>query len=246
MTTGQDVRIGRLGLGQSWLRPQVRAWDVSVAGPNGERIAIERIRVHPAVSTSWLRGDPALVVALRSALGEIDGTVVLGAQPAFDGTLRGVALALLPLQDVAPGLSLDGKIDADLDVAVREAGTEGSVAFEAKDGSLTMPVLPIGLPFEKLTGTFELGGESLVKVDAFDLQGPVIALTASGTVGKGATSDLAPLALTARIEAREPAVRSLLSSQGVALDANGTAAVEIQGTLGSPSFVPARGDGRAG
>ena len=244
--TGARVAIGDLGLGLSWLAPQLRASKVEITWPGAKPFAFDRLRVRPAFSTSWLRGRPALVVAVASALGEADGTVVVGAEPSFDGELHNVSLALLPLQDVAAGAQLDGRADATIDLQMAEVGPQGSVRFEAKNGSLTLPMLPIGVPFEKLSGDLALGGDFVAKLASLDLAGPLVSLTASGTIGKGATTELSPLALQARIEAREPAVRQMLQSQGVALDANGGAAVTIGGTLGAPSVVSARGPGRAG
>jgi len=244
--TGARVAIGRLGLGVAWFAPQLRAADVDVTWPGGVHVSFEGVRVHPAWSLSWLRGKPALVVALRSPLGELDGTVVGGAAPSFDGELRNVSLALLPLQDLAAGTQLDGRVDAQLDVQMAEAGPQGTVHFDAKQGSLTLPVIPIGVPFDSLRGDVTLGGEMLATLSAFELAGPLVGLTASGTIGHSPALPLAPLALSARIEAREPTVRSMLQSQGVALDASGAAAVEISGTLGSPKIVPVRGSGRAG
>jgi len=244
--TGARVAIGGLDLGMSWLAPQIRASQVQVTWPGAKPVAFDSLRVHPALSTSWFRGAPALGIAVTSAMGEADGTVVVGALPAFDGTLHNVSLALLPIGDIAAGTSIDGRADATIDLAMSEAGPQGTVQFEAKNGSLTLPVLPIGVPFEKLTGDLELGGDVVAKLASFDLAGPLVALTASGTIGKGATTQLSPLTLQARIEAREPAVRSMLQQQGVALDANGGAAVTIGGTLGAPDIVPARGPGRAG
>ena len=239
--TGARVTIGRLGLGVAWFAPQLRAWDVNVAWPSGKAASFQSIRVQPAWSTAWLRGAPALRIGLRSPLGEVDGTVIGGAEPSFDGELRQVSLALLPLQEIAAGTQLDGRVDAQLDVTIAEAGPQGRAHFEATQGSLTLPLLPIGVPFDKLSGDLALGGDTLAVLSAFDLAGPLVALTASGTVGRNANPDLAPLALKAHIEAREPALRSMLQSQGVALDANGAAAVEIGGTLGSPEIVPAHG-----
>lgn len=238
--TGARVTIGRLDLRMTWLAPRLRAWDVNVTWPSGSSASFQSIRVQPAWSTAWLRGVPALLIALRSPAGEVNGTVIGGAEPSFDGKLRQVLLAALPLQQLAAGVQLDGRVDAQIDVTITEAGPQGSAHFEATQGSLTLPLLPIGVPFDKLSGDLVLGGDALAVLNAFDLAGPLVALTASGTVGRNASPDLAPLALKARIEAREPAVRSMLQSQGVALDASGAAAVEIGGTLGSPEIVPAR------
>ena len=238
--SGARVTIGRLGLGVAWFAPQLRASDVDVAWPSGKTASFQSIRVHPAWSAAWLRGTPALVIELRSPLGEVDGTVISGSSPSFDGELRNASLALLPFQGIAAGTQLDGRVDARLDVTIAEAGPQGRVHFEAKQGSLTLPLLPIGVPFDKLSGDLALGGDSLAVLDAFDLAGPLVTLTASGTVGRNANPNLAPLALKARIEARDPTVRSMLQAQGVALDASGAAAVEIGGTLGNPEVVPAR------
>ena len=244
--TGARVSIGRLSLGITWFAPELKARNVDVTWPSGQHASFERIRVHPAWSLSWLRGRPALGVALRSPLGELQGTVIGGAAPSFDGEVRNVSLALLPLEDLAAGTQLDGRVDAQLDVQMAEAGPQGTVRFEAKGGSLTLPLLPIGLPFDTLSGDIALGGDLLAKLNAFDLAGPLVGLTASGTIGRNAALPLSPLALSARIEAHEPAVRSMLQSQGVTLDASGAAAVEISGTLGTPQVVPTRGSGRAG
>jgi type II secretion system protein N len=244
--TGTRVTIRRLGLGFGWFAPQLIAADVDVTWPSGQHASFKRARVRPAWSLSWLRGNPALVIALRSELGELDGTVIGGAAPSFDGELRNVSLALLPLQDLAAGTQLDGRVDAQLDVQMAEAGPQGTVHFDAKQGSLTLPLLPIGVPFDSLRGDIALGGDLLAKLTAFDLAGPLVGLTASGTIGRSPTLDLSPLALSARIQAREPTVRSMLQAQGVAFDASGAAAVEISGTLSSPKIVPLRGPGRAG
>ncbi len=244
--TGTRVTIGGLGLGATWFAPQVRASGVELTWPGGQRAAFDDVRMHPAWSLSWFRGAPAIVVALRSPLGELAGTAVGGNYPSFDGTLKNVSLALLPLQDIAAGTQLEGRVDAQIDVQMAEAGPQGTVHFDAVQGSLTLPLLPIGVPFDKLSGDVALGGDQLASLNAFNLDGPLVALTASGTIGQAPVTHLAPLALSARIEAREPAVRSMLQSQGVALDASGAAAVEIGGTLNSPQIIPSRGPGRAG
>jgi len=238
--TGTRVAIGRLDLRMTWLAPRLRAWDVNVTWPGGRSVFFQSIRVQPAWSTAWLRGAPALRIALRLPPGEVIGTVIGGAEPSFDGNLRQMSLALLPLQEIAPGVQLDGRVDATIDVTITEAGPQGSARFEAKQGSLVLPLLPIGVPFDELSGDLALGGDTLAVLNAFALAGPLVTLTASGTVGRDADTHLAPLALKARIEARDPAVRSMLQSQGVALDARGAAVVEIGGTLGSPEIVPAR------
>lgn len=240
-TTGTRVSIGRLGLGIAWLGPQLRAWDVAVTTPAGRRIPIERLRVHPAWSLSWLRGMPSLVVAVRSPLGEIDGTVRIGPQPAFDGTLKSFDLAQIPLDLVAPGASLDGRGDATIDLAMGEAGAEGTARFDVTQGSFGLPMFPIGVPFDGVHGDVVLGGETLAKIDAFELTGPLIQVWAKGTLGQAPAATLAQLALEAQIEVRDANVRSMLQGQGVRLGADGKASLSVGGTLGDPQVQTATG-----
>jgi len=244
---GSPVRIGRFGLGVTWLAPELRAWDVDATLPGGQRIQLERLRVHPAWSLSWLRGRPSLGVALRAPAGEVDGTVTLGSEPAFRGELRNVRLAELPIASYAAGASLDGLARADLDLALTEAGPVGTVKLDAEKGSVTVPMLPIGVPFDTLKGDVELGSaDALAKIGALDVVGPLVSISANGTVGRAPVTQAAPLALHAKLKVGEPSLRSMLTSQGVALDANGEAEIEIGGTLGEPLPQPVRGRGRAG
>jgi type II secretion system protein N len=242
--TGARVDIGRLDLGLVWVTPELRAEDVDVAWPGGRRLRFERLRVRPAWSTSWLRGHPALVLALRSSEGEVDGTVVAGGEPAFRGTLRQVELGQIPLDEWAPGASLAGRADAELDLAIAADGPRGSARFTVGDGSLSLPLLPIGVPFESLRGELVLGGESLAKIAALDLVGPLVGFSAQGTIGRAPEATMAPLAIDARLDVREPTVRTLLRGQGIVLDAEGKAAVTIGGTLGSPEPQAAPRSGR--
>lgn len=238
--TGARVSIGRLGLGVAWLGPQLRAWDLDVTTPGGRRIPIDRLRVHPAWSMSWLRGVPSVVVAVRSPLGEIDGTLRIGAQPAFDGELKHFDLAQLPLDLVAPGASLDGRGNATIDVAIGDAGAGGTARFDVTQGSFGVPMLPIGVPFDGLHGDLQLGGDVLAKIEAFELTGPLLQVSAKGTLGQAAATTLAPLALEAQIEVRDANARSLLQAQGVRLGPDGKASLTIGGTLGDPQVQTGR------
>ena len=126
----------------TWFAPRLRAWDVNVTWPGGRSRLLPEHPRPPAWSLAWLRGAPALRIALRLPPGEVSGTVIGGAEPSFDGDLRQVSLALLPLQEIAPGVQLDGRVDATIDVTITEAGPLGSARFEAKQGSLVLPLPP--------------------------------------------------------------------------------------------------------
>jgi type II secretion system protein N len=233
-TTGVPVHIGRVGLGIGWLAPELRAWDVDATLPSGKHLVLKRLRVRPAWSLSWLRGAPAAVIALRSPIGEIDGTVTMGREYGFTGELRQVQLGELPIGGLAPGAAFDGLANGQIDVRFTAERPAGSIQLDATKGSLTLPLLPIGVPFDALKAGIVLGGEHLAKIDVLDLQGPLVALTASGTIGQAPEAAAAPLALHAKVAVRDPSMRSVIASQGVGLDGNGEAELEIGGTLGDP------------
>jgi type II secretion system protein N len=232
--TGVPIKIRKVGFGLTWLAPELRAWDVDATLPSGRHVVLSRLRVHPAWSFSWLRRSPAFVVALRSPSGEIDGTVTFGREYGFDGELRGVHLGELPIDALAPGAGLDGVATGKIDLAWSDAAPVGSILLDAEKGSVTFPLLPIGIPFDTLHGAIQLGGAALAKIDAFELHGPLAALSASGTIGSAPVAAAAPLAVHAKVAVKDPSVRSLFTSQGVLLDAKGEAEVDLGGTLGAP------------
>ncbi len=110
--TGARVAIGRLDVGVTSWAPQLRARDVDVAWPSGKSASFQSFRVRPAWSMAWLRGTPALVIEARSPLGRVNGILIGGTEPSFDGELQQVSLAMLPLQEIAAGTQLDGRADA--------------------------------------------------------------------------------------------------------------------------------------
>jgi type II secretion system protein N len=234
--TGARATVGGLGFSISWLRPQLVARNVELHWPGGFAFALDRARIGPALSPSWLRGQPSLALSLDTKLGRLAGTARIGTAPAFRGELRGVALDKLPLDAFAPGLQLGGALDADLDLRAAGALPEGTAHLAGRNGSISLPNLPIGLPFAKLDADLALGGAALVAIQSLTLDGPLVAGSGSGTIGRGVSIDDSPLALDLRIDAREPSLRQLLASEGLAIGADGTAHLEIGGTLASPSL----------
>jgi type II secretion system protein N len=233
--TGARVTVGSLEVSLIALLPAVQARGVQVTWPGGAQLALDRVRVRPAWSLSWLRGDPSLALSLRKAGGSVDGTLRLGATPGFRGDVEKLDLALLPPALLGgSGLALDGKLDADLDLRMAELGPEGTLSLHAAGGSFSLPSLPVGIPYEKIDGDLVLGGDALVTIGSLVVDGPMLAGRASGTVGRGPTPPLAPISIDARIELREPALRGMLSGSGVTLGPDGAADVTIGGTLTSP------------
>ena len=237
--TGRTVHIGRMTIGLTWLVPELRGWDVDATLADGRSLHFDRIRVRPAWSLSWLHGAPALALALRAPIGEADGTLTLGSEPGYTGVLRDVQLGKLPIDALAPGTTLDGRASGDFDLRMRDGRPVGTAKLDAKQGSVTLPLLPIGVPYDSLGASVALGGDVLARIDSLDLAGPLVSLAANGTIGQAPVATAAPLALTAKLTVRDPSMRSVIGSQGVPLDANGEANVQIGGTLGAPEPRPA-------
>ncbi|HSJ96961.1 MAG TPA: type II secretion system protein GspN, partial [Myxococcota bacterium] len=235
--TGSRVEIADLDIDVIALLPALHARDVAITTPGGRMLRLDRVRARPAWSLSWLRGDPSLVVALRAGQGRIDGTVRLGEAPGFRGDLAEVDLALLPQAlPGSPGLALDGRLGGELDLRMGEVGPEGTLALRATEGSLSLPDFPIGVPYQSIAAEATLGGDALLTIGSLVVDGPMLALDASGTVGHGPAPGLSPLALQARLDVREPALRDMVAGAGVALGPDGRADLAIGGTLSAPEL----------
>lgn len=235
--TGARVEIADLELNVIALLPSLHAREVAVTTPGGTRVRLDRMRVRPAWSLSWLRGAPALALSLRAGTGRVDGTLRLGRTPGFAGDLEQVDLRQLPLTVLADyGVSLDGKLGGEVDLRMGEQGPEGDLKLHAADGSLALPGLPIAVPFERLAAEATLGGDALARIATLTLDGPMVSLEANGTVGHAPNPAFAPLSLQGRVQVREPALRDLVADAGVALGSDGAANLAIGGTLAAPEL----------
>lgn len=218
----------------SLLGPGLRATGLDVTFADGGRFTADDARVRPAWSTSWLRGRPALHVDLRAAQGHAVGTLVLGAEPGFDGRLEEVDLARLPLEAALPGLSLDGTAHATVDLRRMPAGPRGSFDLTASGGSVALPGFPVALPFETLTAKAELTDEALARDLDVDLQGPMLTAKIRGTVGQAPLVAGAPLDLQLTMKVVDPSLRPMLAGTGLRFAPDGTAEMRLTGTIGRP------------
>jgi type II secretion system protein N len=239
--TGSQVEIGSLGIDVISLLPALHARDVTVTAPGGTPLRLDRVRARPAWSLSWLRGHPSVALSLRAGASRVDGVARLGDAPGFQGELADVDLKLIPAAALGGvGVSIDGKLGGTLDLRLAEAGPEGELDLRAVDGSVSLPNLPIGVPYESIEAQASLGGDELARIAKLVVDGPMLAVDASGTVGRGPAPTLAPLALQAHVEVREPALRDLFAGTPVVLGPDGSADVSIGGTLAAPQLGSGR------
>lgn len=236
--TGAQISFADLSPYLSIAGPGFEASDVRIVGSDGTRFDFDRMRVRPAWSMAWLRLAPALHIDIDGPLGRVVGTAVVdAATPAFDGELEGVDLARLPVAALWPDLTLSGSLDADIELAQTEGAPapEGKVVFEARDGDIGASGLPMGLPYETLTGELELGGESLVRIVTLKAVGPLLNADATGEIGMDEYFVRAPLDVEIQIQA-EPSMAPAMRSMGLPVDANGAATVHIAGSPSAPEM----------
>lgn len=233
--SGARIAIAELAPRVSPLGPALEARGVSAELPDGTRLRLDRARLRPAWSLSWLRGAPALAVDLAAPEGRLHGTLYAGGEPGFDGALEGVVLKDLPLEAWVPDLALDGLADADVDVVRGEAGPTGRVALHAREGSVGLPGLPVALPFARFEADAELGADGrLLRVERLVLDGPMLAVEGEGELGAAARVEAAPLSGHVRLDVRESGVRPMIQGLGIRLDRDGRAEATLSGTLGQP------------
>jgi type II secretion system protein N len=231
--TGSRVTFGAFGLSLVRWGPGFAANGVEVVSADGTRLSFDRIGVRPALSFSWLRGDPALATEMESPRGDVSGVMTFGGSPGFTGRMHDLDLEQLPQQRTGAALQLKGRADADIDVVMRDDGPEGSVEFEARDGLLTHPELPLPMPFSKLTGEIDLGGQHFAEIRSFALESPLASGHASGTIGKAAAFANAPLDLALEFTV-SGAIQGSLRAQGVSVGNSGEIRVAVSGTPTRP------------
>ncbi len=231
--SGARITLGPVSLSLVRWAPGLAAQGVSIAQRDGTRVDLDRLGVRPALALAWFAGNPAFATEVESARGGASGVVTFGDAPGFAGTLRGVDLEQLPQHRIGAPLRLKGLVDADLDVTLREAGPEGDVEFEARDGLLTHPNLPLPMPFQKLTGQLDLGGEAWAAIRSLELASPLASGHASGTIGRSSAFATAPLHLEIELTV-SGAVQGSLRSQGVAIGHDGQIRVNVSGTPTRP------------
>ncbi len=210
--TQSEVRIAELAPRFSLRGPGLAAVGVTAIPRAGSRIQLERAFLRPAWSAAWLRGDLAL---------HLD--------------LTGVELATLPLAAALPGASMRGEAEIGLDLVLGQESSEGSSRFDARDGSLELPGLPVPLPFTRFAGELRYGGESLVELENATLSGPLVSLLASGKLGRGASVETSPLLLDLEIAA-QPGLRAPLEAAGIALAPDGKRKLQVTGTPARPEI----------
>ena len=232
--TGASVSLDDLDGGISVGGPSLSARNLLLRWPDRRELLLERARVRPAWSFSWLRGEPALHLEVEGPAGRAAGTVWQIPDLAFAGRVRGVELSLLPVDPLADPLPLLGRLDAEIDLRAGPNGPTGSIRFETRDGSIALPQIPFGIPFQEVRGEIERAESGLIEVREFELSGPMLSATAQGSIGAGHRPEEGTLDLEGELVVVDPAVRQMVEPYGVRFDPDGVARFRVSGTLSRP------------
>ncbi len=218
--------------------PAMQARGVRASFPAAKTLSLDRVLVRPAWSTVWFQGGRAFYVEIDSPNGAAMGVFESGERLSFDGSVQNLDLQQLALIDRLPSEAIggiEGRMDATFSLQMGELGPQGPMSFELHDGSLAIPNMPIALPYQKISGEIELGGDAFLTIESLTLEGPIASGTGSGTIAQAASFDLAPLQLEFKLNVK-PALASGARAAGLRVDRKGDTTVRITGTVSAPSL----------
>ena len=187
---------------------------------------------------AWLSGRPRLRIFADSALGRIDGVLVLGSEPAFEGRVERVTIERLPLRLAAAGIRVAGELTAIADVSLDPGGTlRGRIDFESPALQIEAALLPIPLRFSRAAGTLSILESGATRIESVSLEGEQLRGSLEGEIGLVHHSQPPPLALDADFEILDPELRALAQAAQLPIGTDGRAALRIGGTAALPTFA---------
>jgi len=243
--SGARVDVPNLAPALTARGPVLRALDVTIEHPAVNRVQLFELEIAPRLSMSWFGGDPTLRLWAQSGLGNIDGVLRLGSEPAFLGNVSEVELSRLPLRLDASGVRFRGVLFADADVALDPNGTlRGQVDFVSPSLNIQSVLLPIEIPFTHAEGRIEILESGATRISSIVLEGDVVEAELSGEIGLVHRSQSPPIELTAHIRVIDTMLRQLAPSAGLQLSGNGEADIRVGGTLDTPRIMSSQGQAR--
>ncbi len=240
--SGARVDVPNLAPAFTARGPVLRARGVTIEHPAVDRVLLRELEIAPRFSTSWLGGDPTLRVWAQTGLGDVDGVLRLGGEPAYRGRVSEVEIDRLPLRLDATGVRLSGRIEADADVALDPNGTlQGRVDFESPNLTIQSTQLPLAIPFTGARGGIEILESGATRIDSVVLEGEVVEGELSGEIGLVHRSQSPPLDMTGHLVIHDRTLRQLAPGAGLLLSPDGEADIRVSGTIDAPRITTVGG-----
>ncbi len=235
-STGSRVTIQGFGPRFQLAGPGVEMTGVRITGADGTTWSIDRARLRPAWSLSWLRLEPALHTRIEVPGGLAEGVFTLAEPLAWRGRLSDVDLARLPVASLWPGAAFSGTLEGRIDLHSSPLGPDGIVRLEATGGTLSLPGVPAAVPFDQLTAALKLGEKFLFRIQSLRIQSPLFSASVKGSFTRGRS--LAESGVNLQIQLTvEHALRPALKDANIRVSADGRATVRIGGTVVSPVIL---------
>ncbi len=216
--------------------PGIEITGMRISTLDGTTWSIDRARVRPAWSLSWLRFEPAVHTRVEVPGGLAEGVFRLAEPLAWQGRLSEVDLARLPVASLWPGAAFSGTLEGRVDLHSSPLGPDGIVRLEATDGTLSLPGVRAAVPFDQLTVALKLGENFLFRIQSLRIQSPLFSASVKGSVVRGRSIAEAAVNLQIQLTA-EPAVRPALEAADIRVSADGRATVRVGGTLAEPVIL---------
>jgi type II secretion system protein N len=211
--------------------------DVRVELPTGDVYDLDWARVGAGWSPSWLVATPTIFFEIASPIGAAKGSFRMGDDPSGSGSITDAPVGELSFIKSLLPILITGTLSAEAELETSGGEPLGPLSFKLQDGTIDHPDMPIEIPFTELAGRLAFGGEQFVKVEAFDLLGPMLNLSISGKVEHPATNGDRAIDLELNFTDVAPGVRSMVQMLGISVEKDGTLTLEIGGTLDNPSLL---------
>lgn len=236
--TGLTLEIDEISPTMSWAGLGLEVRGARVTSLDADPLALSSLFMRPSWTPGWLLGDPRIFVEIEGdGLGRLEGEVGLGGGGSWKIRLDDIQVDVLPLQLLVPGLSMEGRLSGDLDLAFDDLNRpQGTINVVFLEGTLMAPGLPIPLPFERLVSNIEFGEEHLAEVRELSVRGPVLDANLHGTIEPAQRRGSEPLALAMEIERVSPMLQPFLHGLDIPLARRGPTRLTITGTLERPTF----------
>ena len=127
-----------------------------------------------------------------------------------------------------------GTLTAAAELTLSELGATGPLSFDANSGRIEHAMLPVGIDYERISADLMLGGGAIVAVHNFDLEGPALSASVTGSVLRGREPGEPQLDLAVEIEIKNPLLRAAVQGVGVRVDGRGRSAFSVRGTPSAP------------